>query len=52
MPTKGTGMGYIMLKSLNGKETKDTANTIKEKMRNRRAAETQKCLPMRSGTTF
>lgn len=26
-----TKMGYIMLKSLNGKEIKDTANTIKER---------------------
>lgn len=42
MPTKGTEMGYIMLKSLDGKETKDTADPIKgknEKRRYRRAAD-------------
>lgn len=49
-------MGYIILKSLDTKETKDTADPIKGKnektRRNRRAAEIWKCLPMRSGTIF
>lgn len=49
-------MRYIMLKSIDGKENKETVNPINGKndktRRNRRVTGSEKCPIMRSGSTF